>query len=233
MDETELPQATRAALARAPQRRDWDAFAAVIAALIGLLALCVSAYTAYLQRQQVRAQVWPYLESGISSSRRTVSLANKGVGPALIRSVHVRVDGKPQRNWKAVFQALGLDFSEHVPYSTINGIVISANDHVDQLTFPSSEYFNAFVNQAQRVELSVCYCSSLGECWTYSDAAMTLPIDAHKPVAQCDARASDQFFDNESADPAQPDRTRPDRNQPDRNQPDRNQQDRTQQEKKP
>jgi hypothetical protein len=40
------------------RRRDWDAFAAVIASFIGFLALAVSAYTAYVQRQQLRAQVW-------------------------------------------------------------------------------------------------------------------------------------------------------------------------------
>ena len=34
---------------------------AVIATLVGLCALCVSGYTAYMQRQQVRAAVWPIL----------------------------------------------------------------------------------------------------------------------------------------------------------------------------
>src|SRR3569832_1502017 len=109
MDETELPQATREALARTPQRRDWDAFAAVIAALIGLLALCVSGYTAYLQRQQVRAQVWPYLEPGMSGNKRELIVFNKGVGPAIVEGVQVFVDGKPQHNWSEVFSALGLN----------------------------------------------------------------------------------------------------------------------------
>src|SRR5689334_17738839 len=88
--------------------RDWNGVSAVIAALIGLLALCVSGYTAYIQRQQVRAQVWPYLEPGISGSKRELLLFNKGVGPAIIEGVQVLVDGKPQRNWNAVFRALGL-----------------------------------------------------------------------------------------------------------------------------
>ena len=35
---------------------------AVIATFVGFLALCVSGYTAYMQRQQVRAAVWPILE---------------------------------------------------------------------------------------------------------------------------------------------------------------------------
>ena len=40
----------------APKKRtEWNAVAAIIAALIGLLALGVSGYTAMLQREQVRA----------------------------------------------------------------------------------------------------------------------------------------------------------------------------------
>jgi len=41
---------------------------AVIATLVGFCALCVSAYTAYVQRQQVRAAVWPILEFDSSNA---------------------------------------------------------------------------------------------------------------------------------------------------------------------
>src|SRR5690348_5638766 len=157
MNDDRLPQATRDALARPPGRRHWDGVAAVIAALVGLLALTVSGYTAYLQRQQVRAQVWPYLEPGMSGSKREVVLFNKGVGPAIIHSVKILVDGKPQRNWSAVFSALGIDYDHHIPYSTINGVVISANDHIDQLLFPTAEDFNRYARQIKRVELKLCY----------------------------------------------------------------------------
>jgi hypothetical protein len=118
MSDESLPRATRDALARPfPRRREWDGVAAVIAALVGLLALCVSGYTAWLQREQVRAQVWPYLETGISGSKHELILVNKGVGPALIRSVKVYVDGKPQHDWDAVYASLGLTF-EHRPILT-------------------------------------------------------------------------------------------------------------------
>src|SRR6266581_862535 len=78
---------------------------AVIATLVGFLALCVSAYTAHVQRQQVRAAVWPILEFDSSNAPDIhFTLANKGVGPAIIQNVIVRVDGQPVRNWK---EALG------------------------------------------------------------------------------------------------------------------------------
>ena len=41
---------------------------AVIATFVGLCALCVSGYTAYVQRQQVRAVVWPILEFQTSNA---------------------------------------------------------------------------------------------------------------------------------------------------------------------
>lgn len=185
-------------------RRHWDGAAAVIAAFVGLLALLVSGYTAWLQRQQVSAQVWPYLEPGMSASKQEISLFNRGVGPAIIRSVQVLVDGKPQRNWPAVFAALGVDYGHHIPYSTINGVVIPANDHVTQLLFPTREEFNLYSHQVDRVVLKLCYCSTLGDCWNYDGAAAS-PAETRQPAAECHARGAEEFFDNEKPEPAAPD----------------------------
>lgn len=203
MSEDQLPQATRDALARSLHRRDWDGLAAVIAAFVGLLALCVSGYTAYLQRQQVRAQVWPYLEPGMSGSKREMMLFNKGVGPGIIHSVEILVDGKPQHNWSEVFASLGIHYDHHIPYSTINGVVISANDHIEQLAFPTAEDFNLFTHNTKRMSMKLCYCSSLGDCWNFDDAQHT-PSEIRKPVDQCVVNRADQFRDNEDAEPALP-----------------------------
>ena len=51
----------------------------------------------------------------------------------------IRVDGKPQHNWSEVFKALGLKFEHHIPYSTIAGVVISGNDKIEQLAFPTAD----------------------------------------------------------------------------------------------
>src|SRR5216110_2096776 len=80
---------------------------AVIATLVGFCALCVSGYTAYMQRQQVRAMVWPILEF-VSSNDPNIhlSLANKGVGPAIIRHVTVKVDNQPVKDWIEALEIL-------------------------------------------------------------------------------------------------------------------------------
>src|SRR5947208_14897771 len=76
---------------------------AVIATLVGVCALCVSAYTAYMPRQQVRAAVWPILEFYSSNAPDIhFTLANKGVGPAIIRHVMGKVDSQPMKNWYEV-----------------------------------------------------------------------------------------------------------------------------------
>ena len=182
----------------APSRRDWNAAAAIIAALIGLLALVVSGYTAVLQRQQVRAEVWPYLQSGISPSQRTLSLENKGVGPAMVRGIEIYVDGRPQRDWSEVFTALGLADLANTPYSTINGVVLAAGDRVQQLAFKDRDAFVRFYAQYPRIQMNLCYCSALQECWQYDERQAERGRD-REPVDRCPAPGPNEFVDNRLA----------------------------------
>ncbi len=118
------------------RRREWDGVAAIIAALVGLLALCVSGYTAYIQRQQVRAQVWPYLIAGNNDNEHSIEVYNKGVGPAIVRSAEVWVDGKPQKDWKHVLEALAVNKPFHFTDSTINPNVLSPGEKISMIKFP-------------------------------------------------------------------------------------------------
>src|SRR5947199_4653908 len=91
-----------------PRERHWDAYAAVMASLVAVLALAVGAYTANLQRKQVRAQVWPRLEVSRSNGHK-LSVSNTGVGPARVMAVRVEVDGRPIKSWPDLFRGLGLE----------------------------------------------------------------------------------------------------------------------------
>ena len=158
---------------------------AVIATLVGLCALCVSAYTAYVQRQQVRAAVWPILEFDSSNAPDIhFTLANKGVGPAIIRHVIVRVDGQQVRNWK---EALGriLGPGEHLfSESDMSGHVFAAGESMTPLTprdpennplnFDKSNPLWVKMNKDRlRVSVEICYCSTLDECWTLRASGLT------------------------------------------------------------
>lgn len=190
----------RTAAPRDGRRRDWNAVAAVIAALIGLLALTVSGYTAWLQRQQVRAEVWPYLQRGISPNRRNVTLTNKGVGPASVRRVKVFVDGQPQRSWPEVFDALGLHQLRNTPYSTTRGVVISPGESIQQIRFRDDDSFARFYAEYGRIQVAICYCSALNECWIYDEREGSLE-EERRPVEACPAGEADEFIDNQLLEP--------------------------------
>lgn len=151
---------------------------AVIATLVGFCALCVSAYTAYMQRQQVRAAVWPILEFDTSNQPDIhLTLANKGVGPAIIRHVVVKVDGQPVINWRQALEKLlgpgehrfsESDMSSHVLSAGESMTILTPRDSENNpLNFDRSNPLWVKMNEARgRVSVEICYCSTLGECWT-------------------------------------------------------------------
>ncbi len=95
------------------ERRGASRYDAIIATFVGFLALCVSGYTAHMQRQQVRAAVWPILEFDSGNAPDIhFTLSNKGVGPAIIRHVIVKVDDQPLKSWRETMEKL-LGPAEH------------------------------------------------------------------------------------------------------------------------
>jgi hypothetical protein len=156
---------------------------ALIATLVGVCALSVSGYTAYMQRQQVRAAVWPILEYDSSNNPDIhLTLSNKGVGPAMIRNVIVTVDGQPVLNWTEALDKMLGPGKHRLSESDMNGHVLSAGESMTiftpcdpegkPLTFDKSNPLWVEMNEdRERVAVEICYCSTLGECWTLrSDA---------------------------------------------------------------
>jgi len=151
-------------------------YEAAIATLIAVLAVAVSAYTAYVQRQQVRAQVWPILEYGSGNEPELrLWLANKGVGPALIRHVIVTVDGLPAADWNAAMRALfGARVNAPGRYSysqeSIGNRVLSAGEglaiFIPHFDSTQADLRTAFDRDRFRIGVEICYCSTLGDCWT-------------------------------------------------------------------
>ena len=96
-----------AVVAKEEETRGAFRYDAIVATFVGVCALFVSGYTAYVQRQQVRAAVWPILEFYSSNAPDIhFTIANKGVGPAIIRNVIVKVDDQPVKNWYEVLDRI-------------------------------------------------------------------------------------------------------------------------------
>jgi len=148
-----------------------------IATFIALLAVGVAGYTAYMQRQQVRAAVWPILEFDSSNGPDIhFTVANKGVGPAIIQHVIVRVDDQPVKNWNDALDRLVGPGNHHFSESDITGHVFAPNESVDVFT-PRDPDMNTLTDRSHplwtelnkdrgRVSVEICYSSTLGECWT-------------------------------------------------------------------
>lgn len=192
MTETAAPEKPRRA-------RNWDALAAILAALIGFLALVVSGYTAYVERQQVRAQVWPYLLAGNDDGSQSIYVYNKGVGPAIVKTAQIFVDGKPQTDWMHALAALGLPDPDYLQ-STLNPNVISPGEQVRIIKIPDENRWQSFRSAAQaRMTLDICFCSTLDECWIYSDRNVVgykaIGQLVH-PVDHCPRLADAEVFNN-------------------------------------
>jgi len=175
----------------------YDAVAAVIAALVGMLALLVAGYTAYIQRQQVRAQVWPYLQMGKSNAggRYELTAINRGVGPVIVRSVQVFVAGKRVKSFRVLQQLMGFKPGGDVVMSTLNQTVLAPGDQVHWIQFSHASDINAFVGGWVRLhaEAQVCYSSTLGESWlvTYQPDSGT----SRREVSNCPSLPIDMQFD--------------------------------------
>jgi hypothetical protein len=194
---------------------------AIIATLVGVLALLVSAYTAHIQRQQVRAQVYPIIQlnSGVSNEETHLVLANKGSGPALIRNVAFSIDGQPLHSWDDLISRV-LAKDEHssrtISFVGFGETVVAAGEQIRVLSFsctrpsvpigppavkspagslhnyePDDETCARLVALIRRLSLSICYCSTLDDCLVLSDGP-----DRERRTTEtrrCPARSADSF----------------------------------------
>jgi hypothetical protein len=175
---------------------------AVIATLVGFLAVCVAGYTAYMQRQQVRAAVWPILEFDSSNGPIRFSLANKGVGPAIIKHVSVKMDDQPVKNWAEVLEKILGPGYHPGEESDMSGRVFAAGESINVFTphddaknpipFDKSNPLWAKLDTGRsRVTIEICYCSTLGECWTLRGGGTTPSTTT--PTRRCPTSSAVSF----------------------------------------
>ena len=166
------------------ETRSASRYETFIATFIALLAVCVAGYTAYMQRQQVRAAVWPILEFDSSNGPIRFTLANKGVGPAIIKHVILKVDGQPVRNWAEVLEKIlgpgyhpgeESDMSSRVFAAGESTSVFTPHEEAQKpIAFDKSNPLWAKLDAARgHVTVEICYCSTLGECWTLHAGGMS------------------------------------------------------------
>ena len=170
-----------------------DRWLSIAAAIGAICAVAIAVYQAALAREQQRASAWPFLaqsNSYLTGQPYTRQVENQGVGPALVRSFRVLVDGKPAHTWSDAVRALiGQPDSGLVYYSFGRGKVVPAGATRVLLTLPPGNQALSFWQAAQtRLETVVCYCSVYNECWN-ADTRARQP----QPVRACAEDSTSEF----------------------------------------
>jgi hypothetical protein len=182
-------------------RSDRDLLAALASGFVAVLALASSIYNVYLQRQQVKAQVYPRLSFGVTWTGEDWAFVvkNNGSGPADIQSAHLRVDGHPVTSWYAAEKALvrGGPTSIGVTGSTLT--MVSAGDKIHPFSVSDPSISRVMFNERNRLRVELCYCSTLGDCWTVSGQGVESDPPVSSPPCVAEPGAF-KVFDEEALD---------------------------------
>ncbi len=186
---------------------------AVVGFLVGLIALYAALNEADAVRKQQQASVWPYLDLAVSNNNvidnefTTIAVANKGIGPARIRSVEVQFDDAPVSDWWALLGAVGGGDGASILISNadINGKVLSAGDEVEMMRLDKTalpvkggearDYSEVLASlrgaiSEGRIRMNICYCSVFDDCWVFDTKRYGEP----ETVAACPAQPEGVHF---------------------------------------
>jgi hypothetical protein len=165
-----------------------DFVVALCALLISTVAAAATVYQTHVIARQFSATVWPYvsLEATNSPASLELDIRNDGLGPAILRSVTIAWDGKPQPSIEALFAmlrrahpqttqairaALRAGATLRLTTSTPTvGMVIPANSQHTIIRMDGAVLVRRFQPEMHRFGLAICYCSLTGSCWSQSFA---------------------------------------------------------------
>ena len=122
----------------------------------------------------------------------SVYLQNNGIGPAIVRSIEVTVDGKPARNWAEVLAAVLGESGSSFNVATVAGHGIRAGDRVEILGLPAEDLPPDFWKAVGRVAVTACYASVFGDLAEVTDVLGT--SDAWRDVDRCPAQRDGADF---------------------------------------
>jgi hypothetical protein len=192
----------------------------VASGFVGALALATSTYNVYLQRQQVRAAVWPRLvvAGEWTSQALSIKVSNRGAGPAEVKSVRVLVDGKPAKSWEEAQSRLlhSAEISMSWQMVPFESEVMSPGLEITTLKIDVTDNARQVLAQRRRLGMEVCYCSTLGDCWMLRtpnvfEAQTTMEVPACAASPEAFRGKSDLYLDSESEewDASEPDAAHP------------------------
>lgn len=178
-----------------PWYREPETFIAVAALVVSLSAVAVGLYEAQLQRAHDRAEVWPHVEIStfVTPTGASLGVENTGLGPAIIKSVVVTVDGKARSSWDDVLRALGDSARGPMSTTTVVDHALRGGDRtmlvgLDPKTLPPH-----FWEGVGRIAVAICYSSVFNESWVLNDEHLGGP-NTWQSVAACPSQVKGADF---------------------------------------
>jgi hypothetical protein len=160
-----------------------DFVIAFCALLISTVAAVATVYQTHVIARQFSATVWPYVsfDDNFSPWMLELDLRNDGLGPAIVRSVSITWDGKPQSSLESLLAtfaasnpqalaaaraALHKGAKLRITTSTPTpGMVIPANTQHTIIRLDGPVLVQYFRPAVKHFGLTICYCSLTGSCW--------------------------------------------------------------------
>jgi hypothetical protein len=190
-----------------------DFFIAIAALLVSVLTSATLLYQTRIIGQQYAATIWPYLNTDTTAGPNGLEIAvvNDGLGPALIESAQLSIDGRPVPSWGVYFARLSTDPVVHAfmanlralsqagklppdahtsTGSLVPGDSIRAGDKMTLLRMQDLPNVPLAAIQHHTLAIDVCYCSLNGSCWTLHAESGSEAPDRPKPASKCTTSAS-------------------------------------------
>ena len=169
----------------------------LLIATLALLASAAASIATVVQTrvvgQEMSASVWPYLtiEDMLSNDDYKLEVINQGLGPAIVQSADLSIDGKPQANWRAALRTIAAKDRHHI----FNGrgfpltqsdfgatSVVRAGESTQIIAVHKPGLGDAVrAGYLPKPDLAVCYCSILQQCWRVD----TLQLEQPRAVRDC------------------------------------------------
>jgi hypothetical protein len=138
---------------------------------------------AEIMQSQQHASVWPYLEtltttvvSDDKPDEAYYELENKGIGPAIVKQVTIKVDGVVMKNNNELFDSMiGKIDTLSVSTTAVKNRVIAAGEKIRVFHIVGDDLVKRFATafQKKKFEYIICYCSVYNDCWTSNTNVVT------------------------------------------------------------
>jgi hypothetical protein len=150
---------------------------ALAAIFVSTATMFVYIYQTRIMQKQQHVAVWPYVEflPSFGPHGFYIEITNKGIGPALVKNVAIKLNGKKVSDLSEMFQILTDSAFTEYGYSTVRGRVIAPSEVIRAFEISDLQYAEAIRKKMteQKFEYEICYCSVFNDCWTSKGTVIT------------------------------------------------------------